>query len=262
MRIAGKVALVTGASRGIGRAIALALGHKGASVALVARDRAMLESVASAIGTDHTFVIPADLADPGQTRAAFAAAIARFGRIDILVNNAATFSDRDFLDADPESLTRTVDVNFRAAVLLTRLAGEQMRAQRRGHIVTIASLAGVTGLPGEAVYAGTKAALRLFTASLRPEFRPHNIHLTDVVLGFISTDMLAAADHHPRVGRLFARARQLKLMNDTPPEDVATAVIRAIERREGVVILPTRARYLYLPLQGVSRMIVQALARW
>lgn len=262
MRIEGKVALVTGASRGIGKEIALALGRKGASAALVARDRTVLEGVASAIGTDRTLVVPADLADVRQTQAAFESAIQRFGRIDILVNNAATFSERDFLDSDPESLTRTVDVNFRAAVLLTRLAGERMAAQRRGHIVNVASLAGVAGIPGESVYSGTKAALRLFTASLRPELRPHNIHLTDVVLGFISTDMLAAADGHPRVGKLFNRARRLKLMNDTPPADVAAAVVRAIERRQGVVILPTRARFLYMPLQGVSRTIVQLLARW
>jgi short-subunit dehydrogenase len=261
MRIEGKVALVTGASRGIGREIALALGRRGASVVLVARDRAKLEGTASAIGADRTLVTPADLSDLGQTRAAFEAAIQRFGRVDILVNNAASFSDHDFLESDPETLTRTVDVNFRAAVLLTRLAGEKMAAQRRGHIVNVASLAGVAGIPGESVYSGTKAALRLFTASLRPEFRPHNIQLTDVVLGFISTDMLAAADEHPRVGKLFNRARRLKLMNDTPPADVAAAVVRAIERREGLVILPARARFLYMPLQGVSRTIVQLLAR-
>lgn len=259
MRLNGRVALVTGASRGIGRALALALGHKGASLALVARDRERLDSLVRMIGAGRTLALPADLAHLGQARAVVDAALARFGRVDVLVNNAATFTDREFLLTDPDTLARTVDVNFRAAVVLTRLVAEGMAARRTGHIVNVSSLAGVSGLPGEATYAGTKAALRLFTASLRPELAPHGIALTDVVLGFVTTDMLAAADRSHRVGRLFARARRLHLMVDTPPETVAAAVVRAIERRQEVVVLPTRARYLYLPLQGVSRMIVRAL---
>jgi short-subunit dehydrogenase len=260
VRLSGKVALVTGASRGIGREIALALGRSGASVALVARSRAALEGVAATIGADRALVAPADLSDLAQVRAAVEQTLNRFGRIDVLVNNAGMLSGIDFLQTEPETLARTVDVNFRAAVVLTRLAAAQMAAQRSGHIVNVASLAGVTGLPGEATYAGTKAALRLFTASLRLELAPHRIRLTDVVLGFIGTDMLSEVESNPRVAGMFNRARRLRMMVDTPSEDVAAAVVRAIERRQDVVVLPSRARYLYLPLQGMSRTIAQLLA--
>jgi 3-oxoacyl-[acyl-carrier protein] reductase len=259
MRLDGRVALVTGASRGIGRQIALELGRKGAAVALVARNRAALESAADDIGRDRALAVPADLADLAAVRAAHAAALERFGRIDVLVNNAGITANHDFLQEQPETLARTVDVNYRAAVVLTRLAAEGMAARRSGHIVNIASLAAVTGIPGEATYAGTKAALRLFTASLRPEFAPYRIDLTDVLLGFVTTDMLAGAEDNPRVARLFDRGRRLGVMVDTPPEAVAAAVVRAIERRQGVLILPTRARYLYFPFEGLSRRFTQLL---
>lgn len=260
MKLAGRVALVTGASRGIGRETALALARRGAAVALVARGKEGLEAVAGLIGADRALVVAADLADVGQVRGAVTAARDRFGRIDVLVNNAGTLSDHDFLQTDPGLLARTVDVNFRAAVVLTRLVAEGMAARRSGHIVNVASLAGVGGLPGEATYAGTKAALRLFTASLRPELEPLGIGLTDVVLGFVSTEMLDAAETNPRVRGLFDRGRRLRLMVDTPPRRVAAAIAVAIEREQEVVVLPDRARLLYLPFQGLSRALLRVLA--
>lgn len=259
MRLRGRTALVTGASRGIGREVALALGRAGVSVALVARGRDQLEAVAAEIGQDRAVAVPADLADPEQVQAAYEAAVERFGRIDILVNNAGLLADRDFLATDLAGLAKTVDVNFRAAVLMTRLAVADMAARRLGDVVNVASIAGVSGLPGEATYAGTKAALRLFTSSLRPELEPLGIHLTDVVLGFVGTDMLDRVEANPRVDTLFNRARHLQAMVDTPAATVGAAIVRGIERRQDVVVLPTRARYLYLTFQGLSRTIVQLL---
>jgi short-subunit dehydrogenase len=253
--------MVTGASRGIGRETALALGRAGASLSLVARDRKALELLAREVGAERVLVAPADLSDLAQARAAFEWTIERFGRIDVLVNNAGVANERDFLQSSPEALARTVDINYRAAVFLARLAAERMAAQRAGHIVNVASLAGVAGLPGEATYAGTKAALRLFTASLRPELAPYRIGLTDVVLGFVTTDMLTAAENNPRVDRFFNRARRLRMMVDTPAPDVAAAIVRAIEQRQDVVILPTRAKYMYMGLQGMTRTISRILAR-
>lgn len=259
MRVNGRVALVTGASRGIGREIALALARRGALLALVARDAEALAAVARTVGPERAQVISADLAEPAGVRAAFAAAMDRFGRVDILVNNAGIAAGKDFLQSDPEELARIVDVNLRAVVLLTRLAAAQMAVRRAGHIVNVASLAGVSGLPGEAVYAATKAALRLFTASLRPELAPYGVRLTDVTLGFVPTDMLAQVESHPRVARLFARARRLHLMVDTPARTVAEAVAEAVERDRETVVLPARARLLFLPLQGLARTVTRAL---
>jgi short-subunit dehydrogenase len=262
MKLEGRVALVTGASRGIGREIALALGRAGCSVALVARDREALEGVAAELGTERSHPISADLSDTAAARRAFDDAVARFGRIDILVNNAGTLANVDFLRTDIDSLAGTVDVNLRAAVVLARLAAENMAMRRRGHIVNVASLAGVTGVPGEATYAATKAALRVFTASLRPELAPHGIRLTDVVLGFIETDMLNRVESNPRVYRLFNRARRLHLMVDLPPAAVAAAVVEAIEHGREVIVLPERARWMLLPLPGLTRTItLRLLAR-
>jgi NAD(P)-dependent dehydrogenase (short-subunit alcohol dehydrogenase family) len=260
MNLAGRVILVTGASRGIGREVALSAANKGASVALVARNREALQQLADQIGADRAAFIAADLADAAEVRRAFDAAITRFGRVDVLINNAAITNERDFLETAPEDLARTVDLNLRAAVVLTRLAAADMAGRRQGHIVNVSSLAGVTGIPGEAAYSGTKAALRLFTASLRPELASRGVRLTDVVLGFITTDMLANVESNPRVDRIFRRARRLRLMTDTAPDVVGRAILRAIEDERAVLVIPEYARYLYLPLQGVSRRIVQLLA--
>jgi short-subunit dehydrogenase len=261
MRIDGRIALVTGASRGIGRALALALGRSGASLALVARNHEQLDAVAEQIGRERALVVPADLADLEHVRGVVDATTARFGRIDVLVNNAGVVCGQDFLKTEVETVARTVDVNYRAAAVLTRLAAESMAARRFGHVVNISSLAGVVGVPGEATYSGTKAALRLFTASLRLELAEHHIGLTDVVLGFVTTDMLDQAETSPRVSRLFAQGRRLGLMVDTPPEVVAAAIVRAIERRQEVVVLPTRAQLLVMPLQGAARAISRVFAR-
>lgn len=261
MKIDGSVALVTGASRGIGREIALALGRAGASVALVARNRTALEAVAAEIGAERTLALACDLADVAQCRAAVGQTLARFGRIDLLVNNAGVLSDRGFLHTDATDLARTVDLNLRAAVVLTRLAAEGMAVRRHGHVVNIASLAGVIGIPGEPTYSATKAAMRLFTSSLRLELGRYRIGLTDVVLGTVQTDMLDEVESNPGVRRFFDRGRRLRMLVDTPAADVAAAVVRAVERRQAVVVLPSRARYLVLPLQGMSRTIGRLMAR-
>jgi 3-oxoacyl-[acyl-carrier protein] reductase len=161
MKLQGRVALVTGASRGIGREIALALGRSGSSLALVARDEALLNEVAAQVGPERAFVVRADLAEVDEVKRAAEAVESRFGRVDVLVNNAGIVSGRDFLESEPDQLARTVDVNFHATVVLTRLVAEGMARRRAGHIVNIASLAGIAGMPGEPTYAGTKAALRL-----------------------------------------------------------------------------------------------------
>ncbi len=259
MRISGSVAMVTGASRGIGKETARALAAGGAAVALVARNQEHLESLVAELRPGRACAIPADLTDTRQCRIAFETAINRFGRVDILVNNAGMADGGDLLTQPVEDLARIVDVNFRAPVVLTRLAAERMAAQGGGHIVNVSSLAGVTGIPGAATYAGTKAALRLFTSSLRVELNEQGIYLTDVVLGFVKTGMLEQVENSSRVGTLFNRARRLRLMHDTPAPVVARAIVDAIEARQTVVVIPGYARLLYLPLQGLSRRFVQWL---
>lgn len=261
VKVAGAVAVVTGASRGIGREVALALGLAGASVVLVARDRDALDAVATQIGADRSLVLVCDLADAAQVPGLVTQTLAHFGRIDILVNNAGVLSARGFLHTDVDQLARTVDVNLRAAVILTRLVAERMAVRRTGHIVNVTSLAGVIGIPGEPTYSATKAGMRLFTASLRLELGRYHISLTDLVLGTVTTGMLDEVESNPGVHRFFRRGRQTHLLVDTPAPVVAAAVVRAIEQRQAVVVLPTRARYLLLPLQGLARSAGRLLAR-
>ena len=262
MRLEGKTVLVTGASRGIGREIARALARRGCRVALVARDRGQLEAVAAEIGTDQSAVFPADLAEVTPLAALVEAVIARFGRIDVLVNGAGIASSHDFIETDPAFVARTVDINFRAAAVLTRLIVPGMAARRSGHIVNMASLGGVLGIPGEATYSGTKAALHIFTHTLRLELGEHGIRLTDVLLGPVPNGMLEQAEANPRSARFFARVRRLGLLVDTPAPVVAAAVVRAIERRRPVLVLPTRARFTQLPMPGLARTLGNVVAGW
>jgi len=259
MKLQGKVILVTGASRGIGRLIAQELGKAGAKLALVARDREGLQQVCQSIGVDRTLPVAADLATLEGVRAAADAALAHFGRVDVLVNNAGMTNSYEFLHADPEALAKTVDVNFRAVVVLTRLIAEKMAEQHSGHIVNMASLAGVASLPGEATYSGTKAAIRLFTVALRKELAPHGIRLTEMVTGPVETDLGAQLEANRYVHGMFEASRKLGLLVNLKPERVARAVARAIEREQEVVVLPTRAWFLYLPFQGLTRTVSQIL---
>jgi short-subunit dehydrogenase len=192
VKLLGNVVLLTGASRGLGKLIAQELGRKGARLALVARDKKGLDEVCELISPDpaRAFAIAADLSTLDGVRAAAEATYAHFGRVDVLVNNAGMTNSFEFLKAEPDALAKTVDVNLRAVVVMTRLVAERMAAQHSGHIVNIASLAGVAGLPGEATYSGTKAAVRLFTFALRKELAPHGIRLTEMVIGPMETELL------------------------------------------------------------------------
>src|SRR5437899_5868326 len=211
MKLQGSVVLLTGGSRGLGKLMAQELGRRGARLALVARDKKGLDEVCQMVGPDpdKAFAIVADLTTMDGIRAAAEATYAHFGRVDVLVNNAGMTNSLEFLKASPEALARTVDVNFRAVVVLTRLVAERMAAQRSGHIVNMASLAGVASLPGEATYSGTKAAIRLFTVALRKELAPHGIRLTEMVTGPVETDLGAQLEANRYVHGMFEASRKL-----------------------------------------------------
>jgi short-subunit dehydrogenase len=259
MKLQGNVVLLTGASRGLGKLIAQELARKGALLALVARDKKGLDEVCQLLGPDRSVAIAADLSTLEGVRATAEATYAHYGRVDILVNNAGMTNSFEFLKAEPEALARTVDVNLRAVVVLTRLVAERMAAQHSGQIVNIASLAGVAGLPGEATYSATKAAVRMFTFALRKELAPHGIRLTEMVIGPMETELLDQLEANRYVHGMFENSRKLGLVANLRPERVAVAVGRAIESEKEVVVLPTRAVFTYLPFQGLTRAVSQLL---
>jgi short-subunit dehydrogenase len=143
--------------------------------------------------------------------------------------------------------------------VLTRLVAERMAAQHSGHIVNMASLAGVAGLTGEATYSATKAAVRLFTISLRKELAPHGIRLTEMLIGPTETELLGQLEANRYVHGMFDNGRKLGLFVNLRPERVARAVADAIVREQQVVVLPSRAWWTWLPFQGVTRAVSQLL---
>jgi NAD(P)-dependent dehydrogenase (short-subunit alcohol dehydrogenase family) len=189
--LTGKVALITGASRGIGRAIALAYAAAGASVAVTARTAAQLDSLVAEIeafgGT--ALAIPADLAVEADIQRIAQAVVRRFGRLDILVNNAAIIHPRiDLVDFDPALWRRVLDVNLTAVALLTKAVLPGMIAQGSGKIINISSIGGRKGAKGRSAYRVTKAALISLTESVAAEVKCHGIDVNCICPGGVDTE--------------------------------------------------------------------------
>ena len=191
----GKAAIVTGASRGIGRAISLRLAAAGARVVAGARaDHA--ESVAREIETagGTAIAVSLDVTQTASITAMAQAALERFGRIDVLVNNAGIVRDQLLLRMKPEEWDAVISTNLTAAFACCRTVLRPMVKQRSGRIVNIGSVVGRTGNPGQANYAASKAGLEGFTRSLALEVASRGITANVVAPGMIETDMTAALD--------------------------------------------------------------------
>jgi NAD(P)-dependent dehydrogenase (short-subunit alcohol dehydrogenase family) len=224
--LSGEVALVTGASRGIGRAVALALASAGASVGLTARSEADLQAVAGEIeeAGGQALVSAVDLADSDALSQPVEAILSRWGRLDIAVNNAGIAPAEPAAASDDftawEALAR---VNLDAVFRLSRLAGRAMIAKRHGSIVNIGSIGGasvlITSHPG---YAATKAALSGLTVALAGEWAPHGVRVNTVAPGYIATEM----NRTTRQDRAFVDAvhRRTPMGRFGTPDEVAWAV--------------------------------------
>ncbi|BBK37020.1 beta-ketoacyl-ACP reductase [Allostella sp. ATCC 35155] len=187
-RLDGKRALVTGASGGIGGAVARALHAQGAAVALAGTRLAALESLASELG-ERTAVATADLSDPAAADALVKEVEGRLGGIDILVNNAGLTRDGLVMRMKDEDWQRVLDVNLTAAFRLTRACLRGMMRQRWGRIVSVTSVVGHTGNPGQANYAASKAAIAGMTKAVAAEVASRGITANCVAPGFIRTAM-------------------------------------------------------------------------
>lgn len=225
-RLDGMTAVVTGASRGIGEAIALAMAHAGAKVVLASRDLARLEGVAAkirGIGAD-ALVVQADLCKAEDITRIVAETVERFGSIDILVNNAGVCYLESALDVTPETWDKTFDVNVRGLFFLTQAVARQMVAQGRGgKIVNIASQLSVIGLERHASYCASKAAVNLLTKVLALEWGKHRININSIGPTFIRTEMAAPNLDDPK--------RKADILSKMPigrvgdPVDVAGAAV-------------------------------------
>jgi 3-oxoacyl-[acyl-carrier protein] reductase len=223
--------VVTGASRGIGRAVALAAAAKGAHVGLIARSRDDLEDVLAEAGGDGAIAV-ADVADPGQLRAAIDELEAELGPVDVLVANAGIGAYGAFADLDEDELERIVRVNVLGTAHAIRAVVPGMISRRRGHIVTLGSIAGRIGSPFEAIYSATKFAGVGLTEALVVELEPYGIGVSMVNPGPVATHF-GEARGHP-----YDRRRPKAL----PAEQVATAVIKAVERDRHEQYVPSAFR--------------------
>lgn len=188
----GKVAIVTGASSGIGLAAARLLAAKGCKVALVARTAKKLEEVAKELGDAAAF--PLDVGKLDEVEKLPARVRERFGRLDIVVNNAGLHHRGDMLRHAPKALADMVAVNLTSPIVLTRAAVDEMRSG--GVIVNVASLAGKLGVPGSAVYSGTKAGLRFFALGAAEDLGRRGIRIANVNPGPVDTGFFDGDIHN------------------------------------------------------------------
>lgn len=215
MKLKDQVAIVTGAGRGIGRAVALAFGREGAAVALAARTASELEGVADQIrrASGRALAVPTDVTREESVAALVEKVLAQLKRVDILVTAAGVATFAPLLDTKPEEWDRMMAVNVRGVFLACRAVLPPMMRQRRGTIINIVSVAAKRAIPGGAAYTASKHAVLGLTQVLAEEMRPHGLRVGALSPGAVDTALWDAVPNPPD------RSRMLR------PEDVAEAAL-------------------------------------
>jgi 3-oxoacyl-[acyl-carrier protein] reductase len=224
MKLEGRVALVTGASQGIGHACALALAREGASVAVAARNRQKLDElvgqIAAAGGKAAAFVVVMDVAEEEQVKSGIKSALAQFGKIDILVNNAGITRDQLVMRMKRADWDAVLTTNLTSAYLCIQQVLGSMLKQRWGRIINITSVFGQMGQAGQVNYAASKAGLIGLTMAMAREVASRNITCNAVAPGFIETSMTAVLSEEFKQSAV----KNIPLGRVGSPEDVASAV--------------------------------------
>jgi len=225
----GKVALVTGASSGIGEATALALARAGARVAIAARRRDRLDAVARRIADlrSESLVLEADVARPEEAESIVGRTAERWGRLDVLVNNAGLMALSPIERARVEDWRRMLDLNLLGLMVTTRAALPHMRRQKDGHVVNISSTAGRVSNPDASVYAATKFGVGAFSEALRREVYRDNIRVTIIEPGAVATELREHVPDPDTRERIDTWARSMRQLQS---EDVAAAILYAVSQ--------------------------------
>jgi len=226
MGLEGKVAFVTGASRGIGAAVARALSQEGVSLGLASRS-------GDDLGLPNALGLACDVRDVGQVEDAVARTVERFARLDICVANAGVGSYHPLAETPIEHVEEMIDVNLKGTIYALRAAIPHLLASGEGDIVTVASEAGRRGLPGEAVYCASKFGQVGLTRALDHELREHGVRCTNVCPGGVATDFA--------LGEGYGRTPEV-LEGMMSAEDVAEVVLFCLTRPRGHRILETALR--------------------
>lgn len=231
--IRGKTVVITGAARGIGFATAEALLRRGARVVIGDRDVALGESAVARLS--HLGTVsghPLDVADP-ESFAAFLdkARVDAVGHIDVLINNAGVMPVGPFLGHTEQAIRSAVEVNLYGVITGCRLVLPEMVARRRGHVVNIASVAGMVAVPGQALYAATKFAIVGLSTALADEFAPRGVHVSCIMPTFTNTELIAGTSTGG-------------MTRPVQPEDIAAAVVRTLEKPKTAVSVPYSLRFI------------------
>ncbi|MGH3006836.1 MAG: SDR family oxidoreductase [Gaiellaceae bacterium] len=234
----GKVAVVTGASRGIGAAVSRALAREGASLGLASRS-------GDDLGIDGAVARPCDVRRQADLDALVSATVDRFGRLDILVANAGVGAYGPFLELDPEHLEEMIDVNVKGTLYAVRAALPHLLESPEADIVTVASEAGRRGLPLEAVYCASKFAQVGFTRALDHELREHGVRCANVCPGGVATDFAMGRGRTPEMPELGGM-----MTAEDVAEVVAEVVVFVLTRPRGHRILEAAFRPVTEPSWG------------
>lgn len=251
MQIRGSHVVITGASRGLGAALARVAAQRGARLSLVARDGKRLQAIADELGAR---AVVSDLSDVDRTRELVPRLEAVAGPIDILVNNAAVSLTGPFIDKPTDQLQKVFLTNLVAPVTLCSQVVPLMLQRGRGAVMTVSSIAGETALKHEAAYCASKSGLTQFIVGLRKELRDTPVSMGIAILGEMQSDMLAEARTDPLIA---AVAERFSLLGSLDPDVVAVTIADAIERNRPTVILPRALAPMYYLRQLPDRLIDQ-----
>jgi NAD(P)-dependent dehydrogenase (short-subunit alcohol dehydrogenase family) len=220
----GKVAVVTGASRGLGAACARSLAEAGADVALLARKAEDLDEVKADVEAHgrQALAIAVDVTDEAAIEAAADHVVTIFGRVDVLVNNAGIAPVGPLLELDLAELRQVFETNVFGTFLCARAFGAHMIAQHRGTVINIGSIAGIAGEPELTAYAASKGAVIAFTKALAVEWARHNVTVNCLAAGHIRTDLNKAALDDPKIGPKMVQRIPLRRVGQ--PEEIGPLV--------------------------------------
>lgn len=234
-KLAGKVALITGASAGIGRAAALALAEEGANIVLTARRQERLEELEAAVqkAGGKAVSVVGDATDEDVARQCITAATQAFGTLDILINNVGIGNYKNLVDTSAADYDEMMDANVRSTFLFTRHTVPLMIKQGSGTILMISSMAGIYGFAGEAVYCATKFAQVGFAQALDKELRPQGIKVGVICPGGVKTEFALGKG---RTEQSVAKSGMLE------PEDVASAIVLACTQSSNSRIIEVQMR--------------------
>jgi len=231
--IRGKTVAITGAARGIGHATAKALLARGARVVIGDRDVAVLESAVTGLAKfGQVSGYPLDVTD----KESFATFLDKArtdgqGHVDVLINNAGVMPVGPFLDQSDQAIRSAIEVNLYGVLTGCQLVLPEMVRRHRGHIVNVASIAGMVAVPGQAVYAGTKFAVVGLSTALADEFAPQGVEVTVIMPTFTNTELIAGTD---------ATGAQ----KPVEPEDIAAAIVKALDKPKTHVSVPAPLRFV------------------